>query len=109
MARKRIPQKVRKEISDYLAVLKSDGFKVSKVFLFGSFARGEQKRWSDIDLCIISSDFKRIKDYPLDYLWKKRVDLPQTTRVEPIGYSPQDFIDEDPLVWEVKQTGVRVV
>ena len=25
--------------------------------------------------------------------------------LEPIGYNPKDFVDEDPLVWEIKKYG----
>lgn len=109
MAKQNIPKKVKKEISDYLNVLEADGFKIKQAFLFGSFAKGRQKQWSDIDLCIISNDFtKKLGKDPLDYLWQKKIDLKFVTRIEPIGFHPRDFVDESPIVWEIKQHGIRI-
>lgn len=34
---------------------------INKMLLFGSLARGNYKRWSDIDLLVVSEDFKNIK------------------------------------------------
>ena len=28
--------------------------------------------------------------------------------LEPHGFHPKEFIDENPLVWEIKQSGIRV-
>lgn len=55
---------------------------INKMIFFGSFARGKPHKWSDIDLIIVSSKFRRIKsfkrarrlydhwnlDYPVDFL-----------------------------------------
>lgn len=57
-------------------------FKLGRFILFGSFARGDYKRWSDIDLLIVSKDFKNFRKvqraaklydywtykYPVDFL-----------------------------------------
>ena len=34
---------------------------IKKIILFGSFARGDTRPWSDIDLVIVSKDFAGIK------------------------------------------------
>jgi len=55
---------------------------ITKMLLFGSLARGDYRRWSDIDLLIVSKDFRNIKKvrrpvklydywtykYPVDFL-----------------------------------------
>ncbi|KJU83578.1 DNA polymerase, beta domain-containing protein [Candidatus Magnetobacterium bavaricum] len=30
-------------------------------------------------------------------------------RIEPVPFRPEDFIDEDPLVWEIKRYGIKLV
>jgi len=107
MAKKIVPKRVKKQIKAYLQVLTEDGMSVQKVFLFGSYAKGKQHKWSDIDLCIISKDLQK-KQYPWEYLWRKTAQLPRT-RIEPVGYTPKDFVDECPLAWEIKQTGIRII
>ncbi|MBU2578965.1 nucleotidyltransferase domain-containing protein [Patescibacteria group bacterium] len=103
MAKKKLPIIIKKTIDQYLEILKKDKLPIKKVILFGSYAKGEQHKWSDIDLCIISSAFNRKKD-PLDYLWSKRI-VNKNVHIEPIGFHPKDFVNESPLVWEIKKTG----
>lgn len=103
MVKKAIPAKIKKTIKVYLGILKKDGLPIQKVYLFGSWARGKAHQWSDIDLCIVSAKFKNSRQ-ALDYLWGKRI-VNKKVHIEPIGYSLKDFIDEDPLVWEIKKTG----
>lgn len=51
--------KIKRIVSNYLIELSKLGIKVQKVILYGSYARGKFRRDSDIDLIIVSDDFKR--------------------------------------------------
>jgi len=106
MVRKRIPQKVRKEIDGYLKILREDNLPIQKVVLFGSYSKGIPRSGSDIDLCIISPKFKDAFS-ALQYLWLKRKKNVGLT-IEPVGFSPKDFEDEDSLIHEIKRTGIEV-
>lgn len=108
MAKKAVPQKVRKAIDDYLEVLKEDNLPISSVFLFGSYAKGKQHKWSDIDICVISPKFKDAWS-ALQYLWSKRVVDDPAFTVEPVGYSPKDFADDSSLTYEIKKTGIKIL
>lgn len=64
-------------------------FGIDKIILFGSFAKGNYKKWSDIDLLIVSKDFKRIKKVRraiklYDY-WKYKYP------VDFLCYTPEEF------------------
>ena len=59
MAQKRIPEKVKKEVEEYIEALRAEDLPIQAVYLFGSYAKGTAHQWSDIDLCIISPKFKR--------------------------------------------------
>jgi uncharacterized protein len=98
-----LPKKIRKNIKDYITVLKADKIPIQKVFVFGSQAKGTTHKWSDIDVCVVSPRFKNSFD-ALNYLLKKsyEIDAP----IEPHPYHPKDFVNEDPLVWEIKKTGI---
>lgn len=105
MVKKRIPEKIKKNIGNYVDLLKEKNFPFDKVFLFGSYALGKANKDSDIDLCVISSKFKDPFS-AMQYLWGiKRL---EDTKIEPVGYNPKDFIDEDPLVYEIKNTGIEI-
>jgi predicted nucleotidyltransferase len=48
-----------KEVVNFLATcLKEKGLNVSKVIIFGSYAKGKVTEESDIDVVIVSTDFK---------------------------------------------------
>ncbi|MBI2459835.1 MAG: nucleotidyltransferase domain-containing protein [Parcubacteria group bacterium] len=106
MAKRTIPLKVKRNIKNYLNILNKDKLPIQKVILFGSYAKGAQNKWSDIDLCVISPKFKNAWD-ALQYLWEKRTDH-KTPVIEPIGFSPKDFADEDSLIHEIKRTGLEI-
>lgn len=76
---KKIPHLTK--IINFKKKLEKD-IQINKMLLFGSFARGDYRRWSDIDLLIVSRDFRNIKKvrrpvrlydywtykYPIDFL-----------------------------------------
>ena len=105
MVKKAVPRKIEKNISDYIDILKKDKVPIKKVILFGSRAKNKQHKWSDIDLCIISPRFKNQFD-AMHYLLMKSYNIDAI--IEPHPYHPRDFVNEDPLVWEIKKTGIEI-
>lgn len=91
----------------YVENLRREKLPIKKVFLFGSHVKGRARRWSDVDVCIISPKFGGRCD-ALDYLWQRRSDNDVEHGIEPVGFHPKDFIDEDPLAWEIKTTGIEI-
>lgn len=106
MARKTIPSKVTKEINDYLDVLKKDRLPIREAWLFGSYAKGNPHKWSDIDLCVVSPKFKD-PFRAMQYLWLKRIKDVGLT-IEPVGYSQKDFTDGSSLISEIKEHGIKI-
>ena len=107
MAKRKIPQTVKKKIKKFKDNIESDGIKINSIYLYGSYARGNNNKWSDIDICVISPSFgKKIKK-PLDYLWSKRLLLDDFS-IEPIGFSPKEFKEGGPVISEVIKYGIKV-
>lgn len=105
MARKRIPKRIEKNIQEYINILQKDKLPIEKVFLFGSYAKGKQHEWSDIDLCVFSSRFKD-PWVAMQYLWSKKT---PGSIIEPIGFHPKEMEDHyDSLIHEIKTTGVEI-
>ncbi|NCP17493.1 nucleotidyltransferase [Candidatus Falkowbacteria bacterium CG_4_9_14_3_um_filter_38_19] len=107
MAKKRIPKQVEKKIKEYVDILKADNLPIKKVILYGSYAKGRQHKWSDIDVCIISPKFKD-PFKALQYLSLKTIfDMKYT--IEPVGFSPRAFQDKyDSFIYEIKTTGIEI-
>ena len=57
----KIPNKINSIIEKYLKLLKENGFSLNDAYLFGSYAKGNNTKWSDIDIAIVSDDFKGIR------------------------------------------------
>lgn len=69
---KKLPQKINKAITEYINALKKE-IPVERAVLYGSYAKGNAKKDSDIDLAIISSTFGKNPQedgkYLLRMLW----------------------------------------
>ncbi len=90
-----------------IAELQERGLHVQNAFLFGSHAKGYARRGSDIDIAVISRDLSG--DWLDDFCHLTRIADDIDPRIEVIPFLPQDFRDENPLVWEIKTTGIPLV
>ena len=106
MAQKiKLSSKTKTEVLDYIKLLKRDKIFPKRVIVFGSYARGVQHKWSDIDVCLVSPKFQdKIK--AIVYLLKKANEA--QSKIEPHPFHPNDFVNEDPLVWEIKKNGIEI-
>lgn len=106
MVKKILPKKVTTEVKDYVRILREDDLPISKVIVYGSYAKGNQHKWSDIDVCIVSPSFTDTWE-AMQYLWLKRQKNSGLT-IEPIGFGVNDFKDKSSLINEIKKFGVEV-
>jgi predicted nucleotidyltransferase len=91
----------------FITYLQNQGIKIDSAYLFGSFAKGTEHKWSDIDVAVISPDFSdnRFEEGVRLMILSHDID----NRIEPVPFNPETFIDEDPLAWEIKKTGYLLV
>lgn len=99
---------VRKIVKEYANRLKLEAYPFSAIYLFGSFAKGNAHRWSDIDVAVVSKEMT--KGHWRGQLKLRRLKRLVDDRIEPHGFSPEDFKqDWMPMVHEIKKTGIRIV
>jgi predicted nucleotidyltransferase len=104
MAKRRTEASVK--IERFTGLLKRK-IELERVILFGSQVRGKQKRWSDIDLAVIS-DYFRTMDFHerLVFLgmlaWQAKA-----TEIEALGYTVDEYENATKLdfLGEIKRTG----
>lgn len=58
MVKKAIPKKVAEEIERYVKVLKEDNLPISRVVLFGSYAKGTQKNGAILIFALFLQNLK---------------------------------------------------
>ncbi len=108
MAKKRIPKEIIKIVKGYSRRLaEQDKIPIERVIIFGSWAKGGPRKWSDIDVCIISPKFKNAFK-ALQFLWTRRNRQEAIIGLEPVGFSSKDFKEGSSLIEEIKKTGVEV-
>ena len=88
-------------------LIKRDNLPIEKVIIFGSYARGNPHKWSDVDVCVISPKFKDGLG-ALQFLWTRRNEQEVMAGLEPVGFSDKDFREGSSLIQEIKRTGVRI-
>ena len=107
MAQKALPKRtVEKKVQSYLRYLATNRrLPITQAYLFGSYAHGTPHAWSDIDLCIVSPQFRNSYT-ALASLWQWR--RPEDTGIEPVGFDSRTFQKNLPLVAEIRRTGKKI-
>jgi predicted nucleotidyltransferase len=97
---------IRRKVKNYL---KNLPINVDEAILFGSSTRGDRLIESDIDLIVVSSDFKNM-DFSQRFLilqknWKSKTEL------EAFGFTPEEFAklkDKSMILQEAVEHGVKL-
>ncbi|MEI6885334.1 MAG: nucleotidyltransferase domain-containing protein [Bacteroidota bacterium] len=89
----------------YLQLLIERNYPVRRMFLYGSYARGNSHSDSDIDLAIILPE--------LTDPFQTQVNLLQLTwnfdtRVEPHPFDELEFTSRNPVIEEILRTGIEI-
>ncbi len=99
---------VKKIIKNYAKVLRARNFPVSAIYLFGSQVNRKAHKWSDIDVAVITNKLKRNYEKNRSLLYRMRLEVDD--RLEPHGFTEKDFRNNaDPLAYEIRKTGVRII
>ncbi len=102
-------KQAEKYIKEYITRLKPD-LSSYKVILYGSFVKGTYKpNESDIDLLVISKDFKDMgENERFDFLYKNTVGLPLDWHI--YGFTPDEIKKISPLntLTEALRTGKQL-
>lgn len=97
---------VVQKVHSFLQVLRLKGFQIYQAYIFGSYAKGQVNKWSDIDVAIISPQIGNDR-------FEERVRLTELAisvddRIEPLPFSLENFKDDDPFVRQIKAEGVAI-
>ena len=105
MAERTIDENIMDSINKFIKEIKKH-YNITTIILFGSYAKGTANADSDIDIAIISDDFKDIYDCMAD-LMGMTWDI--DARIEPHPIKKKDFDEvSDFFIKEVIATGIKV-
>lgn len=102
-----LPSRVKNTIEQYLQALHHNNIPVKHAILFGSYAKGNYQKWSDIDIAVVSEIFAG--DWIADKDKIRKITLSVSSELEIIPFSPHDFNLQNPLAKEIIETGIQLV
>ena len=95
-------------VRNYVRNIMAHGVQLRTVILYGSFAKGTQHEWSDIDVALVADEFSGFtfndkKLFP--YMGFKK----PYTRIETKTYPTKYFNEGDPFIDEIKKDGIVIM
>jgi len=94
-------------VNSYAREIQAHGVRLQTVILYGSFAKGTQHEWSDIDVALVADEFEGL---PTDiYRFSSVAVKKPYIRIEPNTYPTQYFKEGDPFIEEITKTGVKIM
>lgn len=99
-------EEIRDIATRYIELLRKEGIKIDKAYLYGSWARNEAGAASDIDIMLISDTFDTNDDIILSKPWRYTAKI--DPRIEPtaVGFSRFNNDSSSPLIETVKREGI---
>ncbi len=103
-----VQQDVIDLIKQYIKNLRDGGMDIKFALLYGSYAKNEENKNSDIDVLLIADDFDTNDDVILSAPWspKYRNDF----RIEPVAIGTRRFKTDDgsPLIEIARKEGIKI-
>jgi predicted nucleotidyltransferase len=103
-----VDTEIRQIIKQFVDALAKKGVRIEQVILYGSYASGNVRSGSDLDLAIVSPDFgkDRFEEGKLLLQTAWRID----PRLQPIPISSEAFEKNTwvPLIHEIREKGIEM-
>ena len=107
MVKKTINKNIINTVKKFRTAIETIGIPVEKMILFGSYAKGNARANSDIDIAVVSKKFGYDDVDEMQLLFKETWDV--DSRIEPYPLSPRDLQEGfSPIVYEIKKYGILV-
>lgn len=97
---------VKRAAQEYRDELRRHNIRITKIILYGSYAKGHPKPYSDIDLVVVSPDLARFSPLKRQELLAEltmNIDAP----LEVIGYTPHELKKSNHTIFGqiIRETG----
>ncbi len=93
-------------VKKYIAELEKHHIPIQDAILYGSYANGQVREESDIDVALISQAFTgdRFEDRRRIVPLRRKID----SRIEPMPFTPAGFSKGGNLIDAIKKNGIRI-
>ena len=103
-----VERDITEKITQFRKAIEEQGIRVTMILLYGSYAAGNFRKDSDIDVAVVSPDFGKDRFEEGVRIFQIACDI--DPRIEPIPISPESFENYTwlPLIYEIRKNGVEV-
>jgi len=99
-----VNQQIIETAKQYLTLVPKD-LGIKKAYLFGSFAKGNERDGSDIDIALVLENMPDFfSTQRLLMKLRRKIDL----RIEPHPIKEQDFNSMNPFAFEIENSGIEI-
>ena len=99
--------KISSAIGKYIAMVAKQNPDLAAAYLFGSYAKNNEHQESDIDIALVINNLNDSDKFDIQVqlmLLASKFD----SRIEPHPLSKQDLLLNNPLIAEIKRTGIEI-
>lgn len=98
--------KIISEIKSLIEKLDKSGVFIKTAYLFGSYAKGNPKKWSDIDLLLVSDYFCGVRFLDIEKLIPLTRGYNNLFEFHP--FKSDEFDTKDLFIKEILETAIRI-
>ncbi len=99
-----VKDSILEKATSFISLIPED-VNVKKAYIFGSYAKGNEKEDSDIDIAVVISN---MKDFFSTQMLLMRVRRNVDLRIEPHPIDEADFSGLNPFADEIQSTGIEL-
>jgi uncharacterized protein len=92
-------------IAEHFISIVNRRYHVENAMMFGSYANGNQRNDSDIDLAIVFQTIDDVIDMQIELLGMRKDD---ELLIEPHPFRTSDFINSNPVVFEILKNAIPI-
>jgi len=94
-------------VGNYAREIQAQGILLRYVIMYGSFAKGTQHEWSDIDVALVADEFEGL---PTDHYYFAHITIKKPyVRIEANTFPTEYFQQGDPFIEEIIKTGIKII
>ena len=94
-------------VKRFAEAVRKQGIDLKAVILFGSYARGEQQEWSDIDVALVADEFIGVGFEDIKRFIDVTIQQPFLF-IESHTFNTREFNQGNPFIEEIRRTGIVV-
>jgi len=102
-----LPNKVITSVTELIRQLNVNDLPITQAYVFGSYAKGQQAEWSDIDIALVSDHFEGNSYYDRRKVSPYAIKIDLDLEVHP--FRSEEFTKDSPFVEEIIETGIRIL